>query len=152
MAVEEAAELLNEERYFEALAALKDALLVDPRNGYAFFFTGVALFECGQIEGARDAYQACIRVSPKHLGARVALSHVLRKLGAHREAIKAGTAALEQAPGEGDALYAVGMAYYARGDLGAAERYLAAFLQADPEFEVKVEVEAILGRIALEKN
>ena len=63
IAVEEAAELLNEERYVEALAALKAALLADSRNGYAYFFTGVALFECGQMEGARDAYRACLRVA-----------------------------------------------------------------------------------------
>ncbi len=148
VAVEEAAELIHEERYLEALGALRDALRADPANGYAYFFTGVALFECGQLEGARDAYRACLRVSPRHLGARVALCHVLRKLGSHREAIAAGVAALEQAPADGDALYAVGMAHWARGDLPAAERYLSAFLRAGPEFEVKVEVESILARIA----
>jgi tetratricopeptide (TPR) repeat protein len=148
MAVEDAAELINEERYLEALAALRDALRADPANGYAYFFIGVALFECGQLEGARDAYRACLRVSPRHLGARVALSHVLRKLGAYREAIAAGVAALDQAPADGDALYAVGMAHWARGDLPAAERYLAAFLRAGPELEIKAEVEAILARIA----
>lgn len=151
-AIEEALEMVHEGRYVEALATLRAVIVADPTNGYAYFFTGMSLFECGELEAARDAYTACVRVAPEHLGARVALSHVHRKLGAHREAIKQGTLALDQAPGDGDALYAVGMAYYARGDLGAADRYLAAFLQADPEFEVKVEVEAILARIREENR
>jgi hypothetical protein len=39
------------------------------------------------------------------------------------------------------------MAYYARGDLDAARRYLSAFLAAGAEFEVATEVRAILGQI-----
>lgn len=144
-AVEEAAELMHEERFHEALKVLREILQKDSQNGYAYFFLGQALYEVGEIEPARDAYRATLTVAPKHLGARIALTHVERKLGRHREAIKEGMLAVEQAPHDADALYAVGLAYAARGDNPAARRYLEAFLKAKPELETRLEVEALLS-------
>lgn len=144
-AVEEATELLEEERFHEALRVLRDVIQKDPTNPYAFFFLGQALYEVGEMEPARDAYRAALKLAPKHLGARVALTHVLRKLGEHRDAIKEGMIALEQAPGDADVLYAIGLAYLARGEKSAARRYLEAFLRAKPEFETRLEVEGILS-------
>lgn len=144
-AVEEAAELMHEERFHEALRVLRAILTVDPQNGYAFFFLGQALYEVGEIEPSRDAYRACLMRAPNHLGARIALCHVERKLGRHREAIKEGMIAVDQSPHDGDAMYAVGIAYAARGDNPAARRYLEAFLRAKPELETRLEVEALLS-------
>ena len=144
-AVEEATELMHEERFREALVLLRDVATANPQNPYAYYFIGVAFYECGELEPARDAYRACLKLAPLHLGARVALCHVLRALGDLREAIKEGTLALTQSPGDADALYAVGMAYHARGDTSAARKYLSAFLDAKPEFEIATEVRALLG-------
>ncbi len=144
-AVDEAAEMLHEERFREALVFLRDVIMADAKNPYAYFFLGVALFESGEVEAARDAYRACLKVAPEHLGARVSLSHVLRQLGELRDAIKEGTQALSQAPGDSDALYAVGMAYFARGDNAAARKYFEAFLGSRPEFEIATEVKGMLG-------
>jgi Tfp pilus assembly protein PilF len=143
-AVEEATELLHEERYREALVALRDVATRDPRNPYAFYFLGVGLFEMGEMEPARDAYRAALRLAPRHLGARVALTHILRQLGDLREAMKEGTTALAQAPGDADALHAIGLVHLARGDDAAARRYFEAFLASDPELEVAMEVRGIL--------
>ena len=147
-AVEEAAELLHEERYREAMADLRRVLADDPRNPYAYYLLGVAFFEVGEHEAARDAYGACLRLAPQYLGARVALSHVLRILGDLRGALREGAAALSQSPGDPDALHALGLAYHARGDLLAARKYLEAFLEAGPEFEAAVEVRALLESIS----
>lgn len=146
-AVEEAVELLHEERYREALEVLREILKADPKNPYAFFFLGQAFYEVGEMEPARDAYRACLNLAPGHLGARIAITHVERKLGRHREAIKEGMLAVEQAPTDGDALYAVGLAYAARGDNSAARRYLEAYLKAQPELETRLEVEALLANM-----
>ena len=143
-AVEEATELLHEERFREALEALREVLTKDPENPYAFFFLGQALYEVGEIEASRDAYRAALRLAPAHLGARVALTHVLRKLGDSRGAVSEGLVALEQAPTDGDVLYALGLAYLSRGDDVAARRHLEAFLRADPELETRIEVEGLL--------
>jgi cytochrome c-type biogenesis protein CcmH/NrfG len=144
-AVEEATELLHEERFHEALTLLRDVIKADPTNPYAFFFLGQGLYEVGETQAARDAYRACLKLAPKHLGARIALTHVLRKLGETRDAVKEGLIALEQAPSDGDVLYAIGLAYVSRGESRAARRYLEAFLRAKPEFEARLEVEGILA-------
>ncbi|WP_394831909.1 tetratricopeptide repeat protein [Pendulispora rubella] len=146
-AVEEASELLHEERFREALVALRNVLQRDPTNPYAFYLAGIGLYESGEIEPSRDAYRACLRVSPTHLGARVALSHVLRILGDTKEAVREGMEALSQSPGDGDALHAVGLAYLARGEMVAAKKYLNAFLETNPEFEVAEEVRGILSEM-----
>jgi len=119
-AVDESAELLHEERFQEAMVALRDVLRADAHNPYAYYFLGIALYETGQLEAARDAYRACVKVAPAHLGARVALVHVLRALGDLRGAIQEGSVALAQAPGDGDVLHALGLAHLARGDNAAA--------------------------------
>lgn len=144
-AVEEATELLHEERYKEALEALREVIKGDPQNPYAFFFLGQALYEVGELQPSRDAYQATLRLAPQHLGARVALTHVLRKLGETRAAVSEGLVALEQAPTDGDAIYALALAYVARGDEVSARRYLEAFLRSNPEFETRVEAEGLLA-------
>lgn len=146
-AVEEAAELLHEERFREALVMLRDILTRDPKNPYAFYLAGIALFESGELAPARDAYRACLNVAPHHLGARVALSHVLRSLGETKEAIREGMEALSQSPSDGDALHAVGLAYLARGETVAARKYLTAFLDTHPEFEVETEVRSLIAEM-----
>ena len=143
-AVEEATELLHEERFREALEVLRNVLRDDPQNPYAFFFLGQGLYEVGELQASRDAYRAALRLAPEHLGARVSLTHVLRKLGETRDAVSEGQVALEQAPTDGDVLYALGLAYLARGDNVSARRHLEAFLRAKPELETRIEVEGLL--------
>jgi Flp pilus assembly protein TadD len=147
-AVEEATELLHGEQFQAALLELRDVIKKDPTNPYAYYFLGVGLFETGELEAARGAYRACLRLAPTHLGARVALSHVLRTLGDAAGALSEGHAALEVSADDADALHAVGLAHLARGDKVAARRYLTAFLAARPEFEAQVEVRAILDSLA----
>jgi tetratricopeptide (TPR) repeat protein len=147
-AVEEAAELIHEERYREAMVELRRVLGADAKNHYAFFFLGVAFFEIGELESARDAYGACLKLAPGHLGARVSLSHVLRQLGDSRGAIREGMAALSRSPGDGDALYAVALAHHARGDDAATRTYLEAYLATDPELEGAAQARAILEELA----
>ncbi|MEO8875618.1 MAG: tetratricopeptide repeat protein [Polyangiaceae bacterium] len=146
-AVEEATELLHEERYYDAMIFLREVIKNDAKNPYAFYFLGVALYESGELETARDAYRAALAVAPKHLGARVSLSHVMRELGDPREAIREGMQALTLKPGDSDALHAVGLAYMARGETAAARKYLEAFLESNPEFEVATDVRAMLAEM-----
>ena len=144
-AVEEATELLHEERFREGLIELRRVIEADPKNPYAYYFLGIALFEIGELEASRDAYQATLRLAPTYLGARVGLAHALRMTGDVRGAIREGLAALSQVPGDGDALHAVGVAYHARGDEAAAIKYLEAFLDTNPELEVAFEARTLLA-------
>ncbi len=151
-AVEEATELLYEERYRDALIELRKVIQAAPENPYAFYFLGIGLYEVGELDTARDAYRAALRLAPEHMGARIALSHILRQLGDAKEAIVEASRALSQVPGDPDALHAVGLAYLERGDAIAAQKYLAAYLDTRPELEVATEVRAILYRLSEEKN
>lgn len=147
--VEEATELLQEERYRDALVALRDVIKADPSNAYAYHYLGIALYETGEMEAARDAYRAALKLAPKHLGARIALTHVLRMRNELKEALREGLLALQQAPGDAEVLHAIGLVYLARGDKAAAKKYLEAFLGANPEFETAVEMREIIAGLDL---
>lgn len=142
--VEEATEMLHDERYQEALYCLRDVIKAHPTNPYAYYFLGIALFETAQLEAARDAYRAAVRLSPTYLGARVSLSHVLRMLGDLRGSIAEADEVLRRYPQSPDALHAAGLAHAARGDNHAARRYLEAYLATQPELEAATEVRAVL--------
>ena len=134
-AVEEATELIQEGQHQEALYALREVLRADNRNPYAFYFMGVALYELAQLEAARDAYRAAVRLAPSYVGARGSLAQVLRRLGDNRGAINESREALRLKPDDPDALHAAGMAHAALGHRSEAARYLEAFLRTKPELE-----------------
>ncbi len=147
--VEEAAGLLEEARFEEALQELKRVIQKDPNNPYAYHLLGGAFHEVGQIDASRDAYLAAIRVSPEHLGSRVALANVLRQLGDHAGAEREAKEALRRFPKDGDALHALGLAQAARGNRKEARKNLQGFLDASPEFEAAQEVRGILEMLGL---
>ena len=103
----------------------------------------MCLYECGELALARRVPRA---PAPSRLAtwARVALYSSASTAPAVVRACAASR------PRRADALHAVGLAYLAKGDGKAARRYLEAFLGANPEFEVRVEVEAVLDRLAQE--
>lgn len=148
-AVEEAAELLQEERYPDALMALREVLRADPRNPYAYHYLGVAFFETAQREAARDAYRAALRLAPSYLGARIGLSHTLRILGDIEGALREAKEAQRRFPKDSDAMHAAGLAHAARGDREAARRNLRGFLASSPEFEAATEVRAVLEMLGI---
>lgn len=145
--VEEAVELLQEERPIEAILELRRVLAASPRNPYGFHYLGVALYETDELEASRDAYRAAVAIAPGYRGARLHLSHVLRQLCDLRGAIEQAETARRQAPDDPETWHALGLAHAARGDKPAARRWLEAFLRSSPEFEVSIEVRAALERL-----
>src|SRR5262249_54775808 len=133
----------------DALLALRDVIKADPTNPYAFHLLGLALCETAQLEPARDAYRAAIKLSPDYLGARVALSHVLRVLGDPKGALAQAKEALRRFPKDADAMHAAGLAYAATGDRPAARRHLQGFLDTEPEAEAALEVRQILEMLGI---
>ncbi|EYF00327.1 Hypothetical protein CAP_0939 [Chondromyces apiculatus DSM 436] len=148
-AVEEAAELLQEHRYQDALSNLRDVIQKDAGNPYAYFFVGQAMWELDQVEPARDAYRAAVHLSPNYLGARVSLSHALRRLGDTQGALGQAQEARRRFPDDPDALYALGMAHAARGQRFLARKHLQGFLDTNPEVEAKQEVQQVLQMLGI---
>ncbi|MEZ4297866.1 MAG: tetratricopeptide repeat protein [Polyangiaceae bacterium] len=147
--VEEACELLLEERYEDGLTALRDVIKADPTNPYAYHYAGVALYELRQLEPARDAYRAALRYAPAYLAARVGLSHVLRELGDARAALIEAQEALARFPRDADAMRAAGLAHAALGQRKAARRQLEGYLGAGPEVEQRLEVQQVLEMLGI---
>ena len=148
-AVEEATELLQEGRVPEAMVALRDVIKAQPNNPYAYHYLGVAFFEIKNLPGARDAYQAALRLAPSFLGARVSLSHVLRMLGDADGALREAREALRRFPKDGDALHAAGLANAAKGNRSEARKQLQGYLDQGPELEAQHEVRQILEMLGL---
>ena len=147
--VEEATELLQENRYPEALLELRNVIKEQPNNPYGYYYLGVAFFETKNMAAARDAFRAALKLQPNYLGARVSLSNTLRILGETREALAQAKEALRRFPKDGDAMYAAGMASAAMGQRGAAKKQLEGFLDDKPELEMANEVRQILERLGL---
>jgi Flp pilus assembly protein TadD len=148
-AVEGATELLQEGRHPEAMLALRDVLKAQPNNPYAYNYLGVAFFEIKNLEAARDAYRAAVRLAPAYLGARVALSHVLRMLGDADGALAEARDALRRFPKDGDAMHAAGLANAAKGNRREARKQLEGYLGQSPELEAQEEVRQILEMLGL---
>ena len=149
-AVEEATELLLENDPHEALYVLKRIVKEDPKNPYAYYYIGTAMFEVGRFDAAVDAYEAALKVSPRYLAARVGLSHALRIEGEVAAAERQARKALEQVPGDGDALFALGLALASGGDRKGAMQAIRAFLNTNPELEVSLEARAMLEKLGPE--
>jgi len=148
-AVEEASELLVEGQFEEALRELKDILVGDPNNPYAYQLLGSTLWELRQYEPARDAYQAAILVAPDFLASRIGLSHALRKTGDLPGAEREARFALRRFPNDGEVLHALGLTQAARGDHAGARRSLEAYLTTSPELESSMEVRSVLEMLTL---
>lgn len=146
-AVEEATELLLEGDPHEALYRLRNIVKEDPRNPYAFYYIGTAMFEVGRFDAAVDAYEAALRLSPRYMAARVGLSHALRIEGDLQGALKQARKALEQVPGDGDGLFALGLALASSKDRVGAVHALRGFLETGPELEVSLEARAMLEKL-----
>ncbi len=146
-AIEEATELLLEGDPHEALFILRDVVKADPGNPYAYYYIGTAMFEVGRFDAAIDAYEAALKLAPRYIAARVGLSHSLRIEGEYVSALEQARKALEQVPGDGDALFALGLALASSGDRVAAIRALTGFLNTNPELEISLEARAMLEKL-----
>ena len=146
-AVEEASSLLEEAHFDQALRALKVVVEKDAHNGYAYNLMGAAFWELKQFGPAKDAFRAAVLVNPDFLGARVSLSHSLRRLRDPEQAEREARIAIQRSGDDGDAHYALGLALLAQGKRELAARSLRIFLDSKPEFEAAQEARGVLAMI-----
>ena len=151
-AAQPGAELVAEGDYDAAVSVLLDLVEEQPRNEYAYFYLGCAYYELEEYAKALKCYVKALEIVPGYLGAMLHAGHTLRMLGRFDEAIRMGNEVLARAPEDGDALFLIGSACFARGDYARAGSFLDRFLNTHPEIEIATEVEAMLqvirGKIA----
>ena len=151
-AVEDAAELVTECSYGEALLLLREVLRLQPRNPYAFYYVGVTLLETQHLEPARDAFRAATVLAPDYLGARLALSNVLRILGDVNGALAQAREALRRFPKDSGAEHAVALAKVAWAGGGRATGPLERSSGQASETPVRSELDQILETLGLGDN
>ncbi len=151
-AVEDAVELLHDERVDEALPLLRAALERDPGNVYAHFHLGTALASQGKHGPALAALTEAERREPSYLGAVVARGWCLHELGRFAEAVAAGERALALRADDPDALHLMAQSYAELGrprEAGAClERYLKSNLTVEARFEAEALLKALRGEAA----
>jgi tetratricopeptide (TPR) repeat protein len=143
-AAQPGAELVAEGDYEAAVHVLTDLIETQPDNEYAYFYLGAAYYELEDYPRALKAYVKALEVVPGYVGAMVNAGHTLRMLGRYEEAIRMGQQVLARAADDGDGLFLIGAASFARGDYAKAKGFLERFLNTNPEIEVAVEVEGML--------
>lgn len=143
-AAQPGAELVAEGDYEAAVRLLTDLIESQPENEYAYFYLGSAYYELEDFPRALKSYVKALEIVPGYVGAMVNAGHTLRMLGRYDEAIRMGQQVLARAADDGDGLFLIGAASFARGDYAQAKGFLERFLHTNPEIEVAVEVEGML--------
>ena len=106
------------------LSPLQDRETV--RQSEAQFARGVELQQKGDLDGARRAYEAALKLIPRRLDALSNLGVIYAKLGQYDEAIKNYSAALAIDPAEHAIRLNLGIAYFQKQQIDAAGRELLA--------------------------
>lgn len=143
-AAQDGAELIAEGNSEEAVRVLTQLVQDQPLNEHAWFFLGAAHYELTRYDQALAAYVKALEVKPLFIGAMINAGHSLRMLGRHEQAIRMGHEVLKRDKKDGDALFLLGAAHFARDDAAAALGYLERFLDTRPEAEVATEAHGML--------
>ena len=108
------------------------ALAVTTGNATAEHNYGFALEQCGQLEAAREHYQAAVRLEPGSAQAHENLGCVLARLGRWQESTNQLLQAVRLAPGGSLAHADLGRVLAVMGDWNAAREHYEAAMAADP--------------------
>lgn len=82
-----ASQLVDLERFDEAVVAAEHALEIDPKNAYVWHLKGYALSELRKMEQALDASDHACALSPKVQIYLVSKAYILNELGRYEEAL-----------------------------------------------------------------
>jgi predicted O-linked N-acetylglucosamine transferase (SPINDLY family) len=127
----------NTGRLDEALALLRRTVEVAPANAVAQFVLGEALQDLHRYEESLEHYDEAMRLSPRWHRPLVEASLALRRLGRIGEASFAAAAAVNLAPGEVEAWFALADGQLAGGDVAHALATLESLVEeSDPPREV----------------
>jgi tetratricopeptide (TPR) repeat protein len=117
---------------FETDGGAAPSLPADPAE--ELFFQGLAGEEMGELEEAREKYEAALDLKPEYPDALVNLGHLLYRLEMHPAAEWAYRRALYLNPDHPEANYQLARLLEERGDLDNALLFYRKALHEDPEF------------------
>jgi Flp pilus assembly protein TadD len=118
-----------------ALAHLREAERLDPKNANIRRRLGILLSELGRMDEARAELEEAIRLDPDLSEVHYDLGIVLESLGMLKQAEAAYRTALKQDPNHAEAHNNLGVVLAMRGNLEAAAEAFARALELDPDYE-----------------
>jgi len=120
----------------DAIAALEDALRLDPRYPPALQMMAESLVAVGRREEAARHYRAVLALDDANAGAHGALAQFLRQNGNTDEALHHLQRAIEIDPDNAEALNELGIVYEKQGDLERAADVYRRAVAANPDHAI----------------
>jgi tetratricopeptide (TPR) repeat protein len=102
-------------------------------SGQAEYVRGVRLQQRGDLAGARDAYEAALKVAPRRVDVMSNLGLVYGQLGQYDLAVRTFQKALTLDPGQPVVRFNLALTYLQAGQFDNAREELGTFLSAQPE-------------------
>lgn len=65
----QAVELINQEKYKDAIPLLTDVVKAEPKNADAYNYLGYSFRQTGDLDKALENYQTALKIDPDHKGA-----------------------------------------------------------------------------------
>lgn len=126
-------ELLEKERYKEAITYFDKVLKIDPKNIDALNGNGVAFLSLGQPNTATSYFDKALKIDQKNTDALNGKGIVLYSLGKHKASLTYFDKALKINPNEVTALMFKGLYYFEGGKYKTALTYFDKVLKIDPK-------------------
>ena len=130
----QATALYNAGQLFQAEAATRQLLTIEPDHPGALNLLGSIALHSGHAEAAIGILQRAATLAPRMAESRINLGHALKAAGRVTEAIASYREAIRLKPGDAQAQYALGNGLLADGQLEAAEAALRAAVRLAPRF------------------
>jgi tetratricopeptide (TPR) repeat protein len=127
-------DLINEDKYNEAIQALDKAIEINPRYPDAWHNRGNALYYQGEYGAAINAYDRAIEINPQYAEAWYNKGLAVQNLGDKNEAIKAFDKAIEINPQYAEAWYNKGLAAQNLGDKNEAIKAFDMAIEINPQY------------------
>ncbi len=103
--------LFKEGRYHEAVVALKESILIDPKRAWAHYLLAWSYAKLDRDQKAVDSFNNAIRLNPKYALAYAGLGWTYNKRSKYNESIVACKTAIKIMPNLTDAHYNFAIAY-----------------------------------------
>ncbi len=125
--------LSNTGRYDEAMAAIQQAMVLDPLSLFVGAMRGQFLYHAGRNAESVEQFNTTLGMEPRFWIGQICAAKVYEKLGMHSEALAACDLAGQFSGGNSEALSIAGYVHAVAGDRGKAEGYIQQMMERKKE-------------------
>lgn len=140
---------LRAQKYTTAIKHFRKAIEVFPTFPQAHSDLGLALWRSGDLAAAEQAFEACLKIDPAFLYARLNLAELYASSNRGEDARRILEETIVFHPAEGEPYLALGRLHFAAGRLDQAE---AACREARSRRNTSADVHLLLAKIYLQRN